>query len=186
MLSRRLVDSLVHQLSIVWHDLGGVTFSVEEIDIHNDASTIASVVRADLRRDDRVPDGHALGRARAADPVGRDRSGRRPDRRARARRARASSPTPASIRALAAAPVTIRAEVASRGPSGRGHPLAGARQRDPARRARRRRHLAVRRERPPGACRSQAPTAPRRAIQIRRSRRGGSIQWPLTSRSAKR
>ena len=50
---------------------------------------------------------------RAADPVGRDRPGRRSDRRSRARTTLESSATPASGAALSAAPVTLRAEVAA-------------------------------------------------------------------------
>lgn len=42
-LCRRLMNNLVNQLSPVWHDLAGVTFSIDEVDLHNDASTIASV-----------------------------------------------------------------------------------------------------------------------------------------------
>ena len=41
-LTRRLFESLVHQLSLVWHELGGVTLSAGEIDPH-DASQVASV-----------------------------------------------------------------------------------------------------------------------------------------------
>jgi flagellar motor switch protein FliM len=43
MLTRRLVDSIVHQLSLAWHDLGGLSFSVEDIDEQNDAAGLASV-----------------------------------------------------------------------------------------------------------------------------------------------
>ncbi|HTW12153.1 MAG TPA: FliM/FliN family flagellar motor switch protein [Solirubrobacteraceae bacterium] len=43
MLSRRLVDSIVHQLSLAWHDLGSISFSVEDIDLQSDAGSIASV-----------------------------------------------------------------------------------------------------------------------------------------------
>jgi flagellar motor switch protein FliM len=43
MLTRRLVDSIVHQLSLAWHDLGGLSFSVEDIDQQNDAAGLASV-----------------------------------------------------------------------------------------------------------------------------------------------
>jgi flagellar motor switch protein FliM len=43
MLSRRLVDSIVHQLSLAWHDLGSISFSVEDIDQQSDAASIASV-----------------------------------------------------------------------------------------------------------------------------------------------
>jgi flagellar motor switch protein FliM len=41
-LTRRLFESLVHQLSLVWQELGGVTLSAGEIDPH-DASQVASV-----------------------------------------------------------------------------------------------------------------------------------------------
>jgi flagellar motor switch protein FliM len=41
-LTRRLFESLVHQLSLVWHELGGVTLSAGEIDTH-DATQVASV-----------------------------------------------------------------------------------------------------------------------------------------------
>ena len=43
-LSRRLVDSIVHQLSSAFHDLGGnLSFSVEDIAQQTDATSIASV-----------------------------------------------------------------------------------------------------------------------------------------------
>jgi flagellar motor switch protein FliM len=41
-LTRRLFESIVHQLSAVWHELGGVTLSAGEIDPH-DAGQVASV-----------------------------------------------------------------------------------------------------------------------------------------------
>jgi flagellar motor switch protein FliM len=41
-LTRRLFDSLVHHLSMVWQELGGVTLSAGEIDPH-DAGQVASV-----------------------------------------------------------------------------------------------------------------------------------------------
>jgi flagellar motor switch protein FliM len=43
MLSRRLVESITHQLSLAWHDLGNLSFSVEDIDQQSDAGSIASV-----------------------------------------------------------------------------------------------------------------------------------------------
>jgi flagellar motor switch protein FliM len=42
-LTQRLVESIVHQLSLVWHDLAGITLSVAEIETHNDTSQIAAV-----------------------------------------------------------------------------------------------------------------------------------------------
>lgn len=41
-LTRRLFDSITHQLSLVWHELAGVTLAAGEIDSH-DASQVASV-----------------------------------------------------------------------------------------------------------------------------------------------
>jgi flagellar motor switch protein FliM len=41
-LTRRLFDSIIYQLSLVWHELAGVTLSAGEIDPH-DASGVASV-----------------------------------------------------------------------------------------------------------------------------------------------
>jgi flagellar motor switch protein FliM len=42
-LTRRLIGSLVGQLSTVWRDLGGINFDVGEIELHTDTSAIASV-----------------------------------------------------------------------------------------------------------------------------------------------
>ena len=42
-LTRRLFDSIVNQLSLVWQDLAGVTLSAVEIERHNDTGQIASV-----------------------------------------------------------------------------------------------------------------------------------------------
>jgi flagellar motor switch protein FliM len=41
-LTRRLFESIIHPLSLVWHELGGVTLSAGEIDPH-DAGQVASV-----------------------------------------------------------------------------------------------------------------------------------------------
>ncbi|HTU84977.1 MAG TPA: FliM/FliN family flagellar motor switch protein [Solirubrobacteraceae bacterium] len=43
MLTQRLIESMIHQLSVVWHDLAGVTLSLVEIETFNDASQIAAV-----------------------------------------------------------------------------------------------------------------------------------------------
>lgn len=42
-LTRRLLDSITGQLSLVWQELGGISFSIEELDVHADSSQIASV-----------------------------------------------------------------------------------------------------------------------------------------------
>jgi flagellar motor switch protein FliM len=43
MLTHRLVESLVHQMSVVWQDLAGISLSITDIDVHNDTSQIAAV-----------------------------------------------------------------------------------------------------------------------------------------------
>jgi flagellar motor switch protein FliM len=42
-LTHRLIEAMVHQLSLVWHDLAGLTLSIVEIETFNDASQIAPV-----------------------------------------------------------------------------------------------------------------------------------------------
>jgi flagellar motor switch protein FliM len=42
-LTRRMIDSIVHQLSLVWQDLGAVALVAGDIDVHNDSSQIAPV-----------------------------------------------------------------------------------------------------------------------------------------------
>ncbi len=42
-LTQRLFESIVHQLSLVWQDLAGISLSIVEIETHNDASQIAAV-----------------------------------------------------------------------------------------------------------------------------------------------
>jgi flagellar motor switch protein FliM len=42
-LTRRLFDSIVQSLSVVWQDLGGITLTAGEIEAHHDASQVASV-----------------------------------------------------------------------------------------------------------------------------------------------
>jgi flagellar motor switch protein FliM len=111
-LSRRLIDTLVTQLSIVWQDLGGVTLKVGEIDIHNEASTIASVseptfvVMIECRMGQ-----HSAALALmipwvAIDPIA--------DRIAGRERVEEGVLVESGMnQALSAAPVTLRAEVAS-------------------------------------------------------------------------
>ena len=65
-LTRRFIESIVNQLSIVWQDLGGF----EPVDRGHGPAPRRQPgrgrQRADLRRDDRVPDEQAVIRARAA------------------------------------------------------------------------------------------------------------------------
>lgn len=42
-LARRIIDSIVHQLSLVWVDLAGLELSTVGLDLHSDAIQIASV-----------------------------------------------------------------------------------------------------------------------------------------------
>ncbi len=43
MLTQRLIESMVHQMSLVWQDLAGIRLSIIEIETYNDASQIAAV-----------------------------------------------------------------------------------------------------------------------------------------------
>jgi flagellar motor switch protein FliM len=42
-LTRRLFDSIIHQLSLAWQELAGITLAAGEIEVQSDASQIASV-----------------------------------------------------------------------------------------------------------------------------------------------
>ena len=42
-LTRRLFESIVNQLSVVWDDLAGVTLGTGEVEVHHDGSQVASV-----------------------------------------------------------------------------------------------------------------------------------------------
>lgn len=113
MLCRRLVESLVHQLSAAFHDIGGsLSFVVEDIAQQTDATSIASVSEPTyvVMIESRLA-GHSTALSLlvpwiAIDPIadliaGRDESIAGPH-------------LDAGIeRALAAAPVTLRAEVAA-------------------------------------------------------------------------
>lgn len=113
MLSRRLVDSIVHQLSAAFHDIGGdLSFSVEDIAQQTDATSIASVseptfvVMVEARLAVHSTAIALLIPWVAIDPIADLISGR--DQRP------TGVPDDSGIgRALAAAPVTVRAEVAA-------------------------------------------------------------------------
>ena len=112
-LTRRLFDSIVHPLSLVWQELGGVTLSTGEIDPH-DASQIASVSEPTftILLECRIAkQSFSLGLLipwLAIDPVEQKISGREDD----SLHDDASLGTPMR-RAMAGVPVTLRAEVAS-------------------------------------------------------------------------
>jgi flagellar motor switch protein FliM len=42
-LTRRLLESIAGQLSLVWQELGGLSFAIDEIEFHTDSSQVASV-----------------------------------------------------------------------------------------------------------------------------------------------
>jgi flagellar motor switch protein FliM len=113
MLSRRLVESIVYQMSAAWHDIGGnISFAVEDIAQQADATSIASVseptfvvmIEARLAQ-------HSAAIALlipwvAIDPIADLIAGRDP--------IPVGEQADSGIdRALAAAPVNIRAEVAA-------------------------------------------------------------------------
>ncbi|WP_249009119.1 flagellar motor switch protein FliM [Conexibacter sp. DBS9H8] len=111
-LTRRLLTSLVSQLSAVWRDLGGVSFSLGEIESHTDSSAIASVseptfaavIEARLNR--RSSSISLLIPWQAIDPISDRVAGRDTTSGAEGIDTRMG-------RALAAAPITLRAEVAA-------------------------------------------------------------------------
>lgn len=114
MLTQRLVESVVHQLSLVWQDLTGVTLSILEIDTHNETSQIAAVSEPTLVVvvESRI-NKHSASMALlipwlAIDPVAQRLSGKE------SRAPEAESAGAAEIgRAVASVPVTLRAEVAA-------------------------------------------------------------------------
>jgi flagellar motor switch protein FliM len=114
MLTQRLIESMVHQLSLVWHDLAGVTLSLVEIETFNDASQIAAVSEPTLVVviESRV-NKHSASMALlipwlAIDPVADRMSGKETDE------PESDMLGAAEIgRAVAGVPVTLRAEVAA-------------------------------------------------------------------------
>ena len=108
-LTRRLFESIVHQLSLVWHDLAGISLTIG-VDLPNDTGQIASVSEPTLvvmieSRINKLSSTLALLIPwMAIEPIA-DRS---PVARSTAR-ARDSG----MKRAMSAVPVTIRAEVAA-------------------------------------------------------------------------
>jgi flagellar motor switch protein FliM len=114
MLTQRLVESMVHQMSLVWHDLAGISLSIVEIETYNDASQIAAVseptlvVMIESRINKHSASMGLLIPWLAIDQVGDALSGKE------AREAEADLAGAAEIgRAVAGVPVTMRAEVAS-------------------------------------------------------------------------
>jgi flagellar motor switch protein FliM len=114
MLTQRLIESMIHQLSIVWHDLAGVTLSIVEIETFNDATQIAAVSEPTLVVviESRI-NKHSASMALlipwlAIDPVADRMSGKE------AEEPEADALGAAEIgRAVAGVPVTLRAEVAA-------------------------------------------------------------------------
>jgi flagellar motor switch protein FliM len=111
-LSRRLLESIVYQLSLIWHELGGLGFAIEDIDLHNDASTIASVseptfvIMIEARMNKQSAALALLIPWAAIDPVA--------DRIAGRDAAAEDEVLESGMgRALSVAPVTLRAEVAA-------------------------------------------------------------------------
>ena len=113
-LTQRLFESLVHQLSLVWQDLAGISLSIIEIETHNDASQIAAVseptfvVVIESRINKHSASMALLIPWLAIDTVSDRMSGKE------AREPEAESAGAAEIgRAMAGVPVTLRAEVAA-------------------------------------------------------------------------
>ena len=114
MLTQRLIESMVHQMSLVWHDLAGITLSIIDIESFNDASQIAAVSEPTLVVviESRV-NKHSASMALlipwlAIDPVAEHLSGKETNA------PEAAMAGAAEIgRAVANVPVTLRAEVAA-------------------------------------------------------------------------
>ncbi|MGP0035060.1 MAG: flagellar motor switch protein FliM [Solirubrobacteraceae bacterium] len=114
MLTQRLIESMIHQLSLVWHDLAGITLSLVEIETFNDASQIAAVSEPTLVIviESRI-NKHSASMALlipwlAIDPVADRLSGKETDE------PESDLLGAAEIgRAVAGVPVTLRAEVAA-------------------------------------------------------------------------
>lgn len=114
MLTGRLFDSIVQQLSVVWEDLGGVTLSRGEIESHNESSQIASVsdptfvVIIESRINKHSAAFALLIPWSAIEPISENISGRN------ALAEEADSGDASEIeRAMSNVPVTLRAEVAA-------------------------------------------------------------------------
>jgi flagellar motor switch protein FliM len=113
-LTQRLFESLVHQLTLVWQDLAGISLSIIDIETHNDTSQIAAVSEPTfvIVIESRI-NKHSASMALlipwlAIDPVAERLSGKE------AREPEAESAGAAEIgRAMAGVPVTLRAEVAA-------------------------------------------------------------------------
>jgi flagellar motor switch protein FliM len=114
MLMQRLFESMIHQLSLVWQDLAGVTLSIVEIETHNESTHIAAVSEPTLvvMIESRV-NKHSASMALlipwiAIDPVALRLSGKE------IRAPEADLAGAAQIgAAVASVPVTLRAEVAA-------------------------------------------------------------------------
>jgi len=113
-LTQRLFESLIHQLSLVWQDLAGISLSIIDVETFNDASQIAAVSEPTfvIVIESRI-NKHSASMALlipwlAIDPVAERLSGKE------AREPEAESAGAAEIgRAMAGVPVTLRAEVAA-------------------------------------------------------------------------
>jgi flagellar motor switch protein FliM len=113
-LTQRLFESLVHQLSLVWQDLAGISLSIIDVETHNDTSQIAAVseptfvVVIESRINKHSASMALLIPWLAIDTVSERMSGKE------AREPEAESAGAAEIgRAMAGVPVTLRAEVAA-------------------------------------------------------------------------
>jgi flagellar motor switch protein FliM len=113
-LTQRLFESLVHQLTLVWQDLAGISLSIIDIETHNDTSQIAAVseptfvVVIESRINKHSASMALLIPWLAIDSVSERLSGKE------AREPEAESAGAAEIgRAMAGVPVTLRAEVAA-------------------------------------------------------------------------
>ncbi len=114
MLTQRLFESMINQLSLVWQDLAGISLEIVEIETHNDTSQIAAVSEPTLvvMVESRI-NKHSASMALlipwiAIDPIAQRLTGKE------TRAPEAEQAGAAEIgRAVAGVPVTLRAEVAA-------------------------------------------------------------------------
>jgi len=111
-LSRRLIESMMTQLSASWTDLGGLRFEIQDMELHADSTTIASVseptfvTMIEARMNKQSASLVLAIPWIAIEPVAEMIAGHDPFDAD-------TSEDPAIERALAGVPVTLRAEVAS-------------------------------------------------------------------------
>jgi flagellar motor switch protein FliM len=112
-LSRRLMDAVSHQLSLAFHDVGGLRFMIEEIEQQTDTGSVTSVseptfvVTVEVRMQEQSSTMTLMFPWESIAPIAEDLTGRE------LQAGEDDLSDSGMDLALAAAPITLRAEVAS-------------------------------------------------------------------------